>query len=182
MKGIIFRSFLEFAERELGDEFVDRMLDECPTQTSGAFTNVGTYPVEELLAMVQYVLDRHDLDASAMQCAFGSFTFDRLAERYPDIVDAYETAFECIFEVDQTIHQSVRKLYPDAELPNMEARISDDGRRMTMVYQSTRPFMHMAHGLIEGCLSHFDTEATITMTDQSDGAGTHAHFEIVRHE
>jgi hypothetical protein len=180
MKGIIFTSFIEFTERELGETLVDQMLTECPTGTDGAFTNVGTYPVEELLTMVEFVLPRHHLEPDALQRAFGAFTFDRLVQRYPEVVDSYENAFECIFEVDQTIHRNVRKLYPDAELPNMNARFSEDRRKLSLEYRSARPFMHVAQGLIEGCLAHFGEDATIHMTDHSEGAGTHAFFVLER--
>lgn len=182
MKGIIFTSFVEFADQQLGGEFVEQMLVELPLDSHGAYTNVGTYPVGELLEMVKYILARHDLDAAALQRAFGKFTFGKLAERYPELVAQYADGLQCIFEVDQNIHKSVRKLYPDAELPDLQARVSDDGRRLDLVYRSSRPFMHLAHGLIEGCLAHYGTPADITMEDHSNGTGTHASFVLRRND
>jgi hypothetical protein len=180
LKGIIFTSFMDFAEQQLGADFVDEMLDAVPLSTGGAYTNVGTYPTEELLAMVGYILERHDLDPAALQRSFGEFTFGVLVDRYTDLVDRFEDSFDCIYHVDQVIHKNVRKLYPDAELPDMQARLDDSGDRMTMEYRSVRPFMHLAQGLIDGCVAHYGNGVRVEMTDLSDGAGNHARFVLTR--
>lgn len=182
MKGIIFTSFVEFADQQLGSDFVEQMLFELPLATHGAYTNVGTYPVEELLEMVNYILAHHDLDGAVMQRAFGVFTFGKLAERYPELVAQYDDGLQCIFEVDQTIHKNVRKLYPDAELPDLKAAKTPDDQSLSLEYRSSRPFMHLAHGLIEGCLAHYGTSADITMQDHSNGTGTHASFVLRRND
>lgn len=180
MKGIIFTSFVEFAEQQLGADFVEEMLDALPLSTGGAYTNVGTYPTEELLDMVTYILDRHDLDPAAMQQAFGEYTFSVLVARYGELVEQFQDSFDCIYHVDQTIHKSVRKLYPDAELPDMNARLHDSRKRLTLEYRSVRPFMHLAHGLITGCINHYGDDVDVLMTDLSEGAGTHAQFTLTR--
>ncbi|MBT8049314.1 MAG: heme NO-binding domain-containing protein [Xanthomonadales bacterium] len=182
MKGIIFTSFIDFAEQQLGLEFVDEMLDTMPLSTGGAYTNVGTYPAQEMLDMVEYVLQRHDLDPAALQQAFGEHTFKVLTDRHGDLVESFKDSFDCIFHVDQTIHRNVLKLYPDAELPNMHAKLSDEGRRLTMEYRSERPLMHVAFGLINGCIKHFNDRVEVAMTDLSDGAGTHASFVLTRED
>lgn len=181
MKGIIFTSFVEFAEQQLGEDFVEEMLETLPLSTGGAYTNVGTYPTDELLNMVSFILERHEIDAAAMLQSFGEFTFAVLVDSYGSLVEGFKDSFDCIYNVDQTIHKSVRKLYPDAELPDMNARLSKSGQRLTLEYQSARPFMQLAHGLIMGCVNHYGDAVDVSMTDLSDGAGTHAEFVLKRH-
>jgi hypothetical protein len=181
MKGIIFTSFMEFSEQQLGLEFVEGMLDDLRFSSGGAYTNVGTYPTEELLEMVGYILERHDLDPAALQHAFGEHTFGTLVARYGKLVEQFQDSFDCIYNVDQTIHKNVRKLYPEAELPDMKASLSESGDQLTLEYSSVRPFMHLALGLIHGCIKHYGDAVEVHMTDLSDGAGTHAEFVLTRH-
>ena len=115
-----------------------------------------------------------------MQAELGRFTFNELARRYPQLLAKYATSFECIYEVDQTIHRNVRKLYPDAELPTINAQLDDSGETLRLAYESRRPLMHFARGLLHGCAEFFGEKIVVDMTDLSDGAGTVARFVIRR--
>ena len=180
MKGIIFTSFIDFVEEQFDATVVEDMLDGSELSTGGAYTIVGTYPSRELLDMAGFIIKRYDLEPSSFLQSLGEFTFGKLVGRYDTLVSEFRDSFDCIYHVDQTIHKNVRKLYPDAELPDMKARLSDDGNRLTLEYRSTRPFMFLAHGLITGCLKYYGDTAELTMTDRSDGAGTHAEFVLIR--
>ena len=180
MKGIIFSSFLDFVELQLGDDFLEEMIDASDLETNGAYTNVGTYPVEELVSMLEYILGKHDLDKNQLLKDFGSHTFGHLTNNYQHLVIDFKDAFDCIYNVDQTIHQNVLKLYPDAELPNMNAKFLDGGKQLYLEYKSTRPLMYVAYGLLDGCVKHFNNNVTIEMRDLSEGVGTHAEFYLTR--
>jgi len=180
MKGIIFSSFLDFVELQLGDDFLEEMIDASNLETDGAYTNVGTYPVEELVIMLEFILSKHDLDKDQLLKDFGCHTFGRLNKNYSHLVVDFKDAFDCIYNVDQTIHQNVLKLYPDAELPIMKAKFLEHGNKLHLVYESSRPFMYVAYGLLDGCIKHFDDTVTIEMQDLSNGAGTHAEFYLTR--
>ncbi|MBX2867597.1 MAG: heme NO-binding domain-containing protein [Acidiferrobacterales bacterium] len=180
MKGIIFSSFLDFVELQLGEDFLDEMIDASNLETNGAYTNVGTYPVEELVAMLQYILGKHDLDKNQLLKDFGGHTFSHLTKNYKHLVVDFVDAFDCIYNVDQTIHQNVLKLYPDAELPNMNATFLDEGKKLHLVYESSRPFMYVAYGLLDGCVKYYNDNVAIEMRDLSNGAGTHAEFYLIR--
>jgi len=182
MKGIIFSSFLDFVEQELGDDFLEELIDASELRTGGAYTNVGTYPVEELVTMLDYILDQHDLDRDQLLRSFGKHTFAHLVNNYKKLVVEFKDSFDCIYNVDQTIHQNVLKLYPDAELPNMNAKILDQGGSMHLEYSSSRPFMYVAYGLLEGCVEHFGDSVTVTMNDLSESKGTRAEFHLSRND
>lgn len=180
MKGLIFTSLIEYSEQTYGLEFVERMLGSLELSTAGAYTGVGTYPSGELLAMIDYLADHTDAENEELQADLGKFTFDALARRYPQLLATYSSSFECIYEVDQTIHRNVRKLYPDAELPNIGAQLDDGGNTLRLQYESRRPLMHFARGLLHGCAEFFDEEISVEMTDLSGGKGTLARFVIQR--
>ncbi|MBU6160417.1 MAG: heme NO-binding domain-containing protein, partial [Myxococcales bacterium] len=53
-----------------------------------------------------------------------------------------------------------------------------DGR-LLLEYQSNRGLWQFAHGLLEACLAHFGSGHRVgTITDLSEGAGTHVRFEL----
>jgi len=182
LKGIIFTSFVEFAEHQFGVEFVDEMFETVATSTSGAYTSVGTYSAEELLALIGFIQTRQDVDVAALTRAFGQYTFKVLVDHYSRLVSDFDDSFDCIYHVDQVIHKSVLKLYPDAELPNMNATLSDRGNQLMLEYRSSRPLMHVAHGLILGCVAHYGDSVDVHMNDLSNGTGTHAEFILTRHD
>jgi hypothetical protein len=62
----------------------------------------------------------------------------------------------------------VRKLYPDAELPQFEVR-RFGADCLEMIYRSTRPFADLAAGLIAGCVSHFQEEIAVERHLLTDG-------------
>jgi len=180
MKGVIFRSFLDFAEQEFGLEFVDSMIESVATNSAGAYANTGTYPAEELFGMVGFLVEAQNMDQSTLLRSFGEYTFGVLANRYADMIAGFSDTLDCVMNLDQTIHRNVLKLYPDAELPQMDAQHAAAPDALVLEYRSTRPLMHMAHGLLLGCVKHYGDSVEIQLRDKSGGVGNHAQFVLTR--
>lgn len=182
MKGMIFTGFLAFIEQKYGPDFLEEMLEAVPLSTGGAYTNIGNYSHVELLDMLQFVKAERSVELNAFVHEFGCALFAHLVESFPSMMERYSDSFQLIHELDQTIHKNVVKLYPEAEVPQMDARISDDGAILTLQYHSSRPFMYVALGLMDGCINHFGDSISIEMLDQSNGKGNHAQFILTRHD
>lgn len=180
MKGVIFTSFMDFAEKALGMDFVETMVDRLEPASGAVYTDVGTYSPDELMAMVGYILEETELEAEALSRDFGRHTFGHLVARYGYIIEGFRDTFDCVANLDETIHGNVRKLYPDASLPTMDARIADDGDSLVLHYQSTNPFMHVAHGLLLGCVEHYGDDVSVEIGDRFDGSGNRATFILRR--
>ncbi|HAW55542.1 MAG TPA: hypothetical protein DCX29_11710, partial [Hyphomonas sp.] len=52
MKGVVFRQFLEFAEKEFGEAKIDELLRTTDLESAGVYTNVGYYDHVEMLTLV----------------------------------------------------------------------------------------------------------------------------------
>ena len=65
------------------------------------------------------------------------------------------------------IHTEVRKLYPDAQLPQFDCTRSDDG--LKMLYSSPRHFGDLAEGLIKGAVAYFGGGIEVTRHPQPNG-------------
>lgn len=179
MKGIVFRTFLDFAEQQLGLAFIDQMIEDTQPESAGAYTNIGTYHHGEMLAYVSYISEHKNLDVTTLVRSFGSHLFAALHQKHSDMVDCYPDSFTCIEHLDETIHRNVRKIHPQSKTPKMRVECSPDRRTLTLHYQSARPFYELAYGLLDGCIRHYGEDIDITCHKTSDQQGS---FVLSRHD
>ena len=168
MKGVVFTEYLDFVASVAGDEVVDDMIDAADLPSGGVYTAVGKYDYREMVALVTELSKILDQPASDLVRAFGRHLFGRFAEGYPAFFEAPKDAFEFIETIEGHIHVEVRKLYPDAELPTLDARRVSDSR-LTVEYASCRPFGDLCIGLIEGCADHYGEKVTIQHAPRENG-------------
>ncbi len=157
MKGIIFREFIDFVEGSLGEDAVEDMIDLADVPSGAAYTMVGQYSWREMASLVSALSQISGHAPSALQTAFGRHLLGRLAERYPEFFETCDTTFDLLERVNSQIHVEVKKLYPDAELPTIEATPTEDGK-MQVVYTSCRPFGDLCVGMIHGTSDYFGEE------------------------
>lgn len=160
MKGLVFREFLGMVEKEFGYEIVDTIIEKSNLPSKGIYTNVGTYPHEEMFALVGELSKNLKIPADKLLFVFGKYIFTVFAKNYPNFFAEKTNSFELLADVEGTIHVEVLKLYPEAELPSFETQMVSE-KEMTMKYQSRRKLSDLAEGLISGCLEHFNEDATI---------------------
>lgn len=177
MKGLVFVELLSMAEKALGEEMVDEVLDACALSTDGAYSSVGNYPCSELVKLVGAFSDASGLPGDELQRLFGHWMMDRFRDSYPQFFENRADALEMLEAIEDEVHVEVRKLYPDAELPSFRTERLADGA-LRLVYASPRPLVAFCHGLIEACLTHFEQEAAIEVTDLTGDAAAKAEFTV----
>lgn len=168
MKGIVFREFIDFVEDQAGDDVVDAMIDKANPASGAAYTAVGKYDWREMVDLVKALSEIVDAPMPDLIRAFGRHLFGRLAANYPTFLEGQTDTFSFLETVEDKIHVEVLKLYPDAELPTLDAKRIDDGR-MVLGYSSCRPFGDLCVGMIEGCSDHFGEQFEIQSTNAVDG-------------
>ena len=85
---------------------------------------------------------------------FGRHLFSSLAKNYPHFFPDDIHFLDFLSGIHDYIHVEVRKLYPDAELPEFEVeREADD--QLVIIYKSTRHMEALAEGLMEAAAKHF---------------------------
>ena len=181
MKGLVFIELLKMAEGALGEATVDRVLDETPLKSGGAYTAVGYYDCAELILLVDAFSRETGIERPELERQFGHWVMDSFAAGYPDHFARHDTAFGMLEAIEDDIHLEVRKLYPDAELPSFSTlRVSATDLEMT--YKSDRPLAHFCYGLIEACLKKYGEPGTITMTDRTSVGSGDAVFFISKYQ
>ncbi len=177
MKGVVFTEFLEMVEQRFSLDAVDRILRQAAPSHGGTYTAVGTYPVEEMFALVTALAEVAKAPIPDLLFAFGEHLFGRFVVAHPAFFTGVGGPLDFLARVDSYIHIEVRKLYPDAELPKFDAtRVSE--RELTLVYHSRRRMSDLAHGLIAGCGKHFGVALQVEREDLSEGRGEDVKFTV----
>jgi hypothetical protein len=160
MKGIVFTEFLDMVEAQHSADMVDALIADAAPTNGGAYTAVGTYPAAEMGALVGALSRRSGVAAPELLRSFGRHVFGRFAVAYPTFFAGMDDVLEFLMRIESVIHIEVLKLYPDAELPTLEARRSGPGG-LQLTYRSPRCMADFAEGLIEGAAEHFEQPLAI---------------------
>jgi hypothetical protein len=179
MKGVVFTEFLEMVEARFSADMVDDIIDDAKLPHGGAYTAVGTYPHEEIVAMVVALSQRSGIAAGELLKVFGEHLFGRFVKGYPAFFDEATDAFTFLSGIEDIIHTEVRKLYPDAELPKFDVE-HHDPKRLVLLYDSRRHFEDLADGLMRGCIAHFGGDVAIARETIGDGAFRRERFTLTR--
>jgi hypothetical protein len=179
MKGVVFTEFLEMVEDRFSADMVDDIIDDADLPSGGAYTAVGTYPHEEMVALGVALSKRSGMAVPDLLRAFGQHLFGRFFAGYPAFFVNASDAFSFLGGIEDIIHAEVRKLYPDAELPRFDIERKDD-RQMVLVYDSRRHFEDLAEGLMQGCVAHFGGGIDIRREVVGEGDARKERFTLTR--
>jgi hypothetical protein len=161
MKGVVFTEFLDMVRDRYSDDLVDDMISDARLPHGGAYTSVGTYPHGEMVALVSSMSHRTGAAFAQLLEVFGEHLFGRFYSKYPAFMDSCPDALTFLMGIESIVHTEVRKLYPDAQLPDFETlRVAPD--RINMTYRSAHDFSALAVGLIQGCARHYRCELVVT--------------------
>jgi len=168
MKGLIFTEFLGLVEEKWDADMVDDIIDACDLPSGGAYTAVGNYDHQEIVALVVELSKRSGVEVPELQRIYGRHLFGKLAAGYPQFIGKTDSVLDFLEEVEHYIHVEVLKLYPDAHLPSFETtRHGPD--ILEMIYRSSRHLDDVCHGLIEGCMKYFHNEGSVERKPIEDG-------------
>lgn len=176
MRGIVFTELFNMVSQVMSEDMVDDIIDDCDLPNGGAYTQVGSYPHEEVLALVTALSARSGISVHDLSVAFGKHLFGVFVNSYSEIFTDYKNSLDFLESIDQRIHGEVRKLYPDAELPHFE--YERNGSNLSMRYISNRPFGSLCIGLVEGCKEHYGNDIEYTYQDSAPDNGANILFDI----
>ena len=176
MKGVVFTELMDLVEKEFGYEVVDQMIIDANLDNDGAFTAIGTYDHSDLVQMVVSLSQQTGIEFPVLVKLFGKHLFGVFAKKHIDKIAGMNSAFSVIENVENFIHVEVRKIYPDAQLPNFEYEYENDST-LIVKYRSERPFADLCEGLIEACIANFNDEIELERIDVAHN-GTAANFRL----
>lgn len=179
MKGVVFTEFLEMVEDNFSAEIADQIVEVSNLPSGGVYTAVGTYDHKEIVTLVQQLSAETNLGIDELLHSFGKHLFGRFVEGYPNFFEGEQDVFQFLQSVEEYIHVEVKKLYPDAELPSVIASL-ETPNHLKIVYRSDRNMGDLAHGLIDGCIKHFDEAIDVSRSQATAEAGHQTEFDLRR--
>lgn len=178
MKGLIFTEFLKMVEKRYSPEMADLILEESDLVSGGAYTSLGNYDYREMIELVQHLSKKTNVPIPDLMQAFGKYLFAQFIEKFPQFFLEVEDSFQFLSRVEDYIHIEVKKLYPEAQLPSFDYE-RPNPFSLKMTYRSKHPFADLAHGLIEGCVEHYQEQISIAREDLTSD-GTSASFTLIK--
>lgn len=179
MKGIVFTELIEMVENQFGIEMVDRIIQPNELVSKGIFTSVGTYPFSDLVAILGHLSQATGASITDLEKVFGQYLAGRFSKMYLPFFQRVNSVIELLHEVDTHIHIEVKKLYPDAELPQFET-VQKSENKIEMIYRSQRKMFPFAEGLIDATASYYKQEVKTKVIHWNlDGAEVHFEVEII---
>jgi hypothetical protein len=158
MKGIIFQLLEQVVDEEYGEDTWETVLDR--TGLDGAYTSLASYPDEDFSRLVDAAsFALHESPQSIVRW-FGRKAFPRLAAKYPHFMTPHRTTIPFLLTLNDIIHPEVRKIYPDADVPEFDF-VTPDDRTLVIGYTSQRRLCALAEGFIEGAAAHYGDLVTI---------------------
>jgi hypothetical protein len=168
MRGIIFRTYLNFIKDKYGYKTLDDILlkDEYPNK--GGFSSAGNYSSSYLMSLVSNTTYLFGNSTDRVLEAFGIYSFkfllDRFKKSYHGTNSPLHTnnAYNFLEELNIIHFDELRKIYPDARFPKFDIeRLSNE--HIVIEYSSNRNLPYFVYGLIKGCLKYFNDPSTLTM-------------------
>jgi hypothetical protein len=178
MKGIVFTEFLELVEDKFGYEMSDRIIGDSELPSGGVYTAVDTYHHSEMVQLVTHLSKHSQIPVDELLKVYGRHLFQRFSQGYGVFFQNVTDSFAFLEQIENYIHIEVRKLYPDAELPSIATQRIDDNT-LELIYTSERRMADFAHGLIEGCATHFNDSFAIDR-ENLEPSGKQVKFTIRR--
>lgn len=166
MKGIILSEFVEFIEENLGEDSAQYIIDSSGVKSGGAYSRVGLYDYQELLALLTQTVEHTSETAETLLQRFSDHLFMVFKRDYSGFFEGVGSAAEMLTQIDNHIHVEVKKLYPDAELPRFEYK--KEGAHLILTYESPRPLAGVAKALVSACLKFFGDNEALLNSDISD--------------
>lgn len=176
MKGMIFTEFLDLVEDKFGVEMVDAIISESNLKSKGIYTAIGTYDFSEMLQLLQRLNANSGIPIDDLLLLYGEHFFKVIQTNYKALLNTYKDPIEMLASIEDHIHVEVRKIYPDAELPEFIVQ-EKTKNALTMVYKSSRAMHYFGLGLMNKTFAHFNTSATI-ITEKIKEDGTEVKFVI----
>ena len=154
MKGLVFTEFLELVDEQFSFETCEQIIEMSDLPSGGIYTSVGTYPPQEMAALLSNLSEVTGIPPADLLKAFGRHMFKRFVASFPVFFEGITSSLEFLPLVDSYVHIEVQKLYPDAELPTFTCEMTTPGT-MVMTYRSRRNLPDFAEGMILECIDHF---------------------------
>jgi hypothetical protein len=149
VKGAIFKMFEDFVESTYGPDAFEDLLDTTELITAEPFVGPGTYPPEDLMALVGTATSAHEIGVEELLRAFGRHAFPALASSVSSLLEGIDHPLTFLAHLESVIHTEVRKLDPKASPARFS--VSEAGpTELLLHYRSPFGLFALVEGFLDG--------------------------------
>lgn len=178
MKGIVFNITEKFVCTTYGEELWFDTGDEVKLQIQEPFVGPGTYPDEDLVALILHVCKKTETPLSSFFKQLGAFTFSGLAGRNPEFLEGFNHPKSFLQSVNDIVHVEVNKLYNHAYFPTFKYE-DNYPNELIIIYHSKRKLYDFMDGLIQGVALHFNTTIRTSQRIFDENGEEFCEFNLV---
>jgi len=178
MNGLFFTEFMEMVETTWSFDMVDTLIDRSQVSSGGIYTAVGSYPHEEMVALIKALAEATETPTEQIERTFGNYLFNRFMHEYPRYFSGTRDSFAFLARINEIVNNIARKHFPEADPPTINVEQSPG--QLSLTYDSEPPFSHLAEGLIEGCITHFGGAEVLQPDLATNLAGAKTRFVLTR--
>lgn len=154
MHPLIHIGLKEYVEAQYGIERWIGFLEAAGVSTARPYVRVGTYPDEELTAIVAAIAEGTGTSLNEVLEQFGTALAPQLIAMYPRLVRPEWRSLDLLCYTEEAIHRIVRQGQLGARPPVVRCRrLAPDSLHLT--YESSRRLCPLAVGIMRGIGRHF---------------------------
>lgn len=168
MKGIVFTEFLDMVETVFSADMVDELIAATRPRSGGAYLPSSHYDHREIVDMVVTLSRITEQPVESLLYAFGQHLFGRFATRCPTYFEGTEDPLDFLQRIEHVIHSNARTNHPDADEVRFAFR-RQDASTLELEYLAPRGMGDLAHGLLDGCIEHFEQPVTVARRELANG-------------
>lgn len=144
--------------REHGEKTLEALLDAA--QVTGAYSSLGNYPDAEIGKLVAAASQALGVPPQDVVRWFSRKAIPLLARSYPQFFTPHQHTRDFLLTLNTTIHPVVRKLYPDALVPEFDFETPAPDV-LHLGYRSERRMCALAEGFVQGAADHFGEQVLL---------------------
>lgn len=178
MHGVIFTNFSELVIEKWGMETWNQLLEKTQPENQGAYVGTEQYQDAEMVDLVVALSEVSGVAVEDLLFAYGQYLYSKLANWAPSALEKINGFESMLLNIDSIIHAEVRRLYPNAYVPEILTEKHEDG--IKLIYTSKRRLTKVMEGLIHGGADFYGEKCeVIAMPEQDQGDSFHYLVKIL---
>lgn len=155
MLGMVFNALKTMLEEKVSADYAEEVFTAAKLEHDGHYEDKQTYPDSELGKILDVLAKETDHSLDSLMYDFGYFWFGHLVHSHGQMLAGREGLLELLEALDDDVHKEVKKLYPNASVPDFEV-MSRTEHGMRLRYHSPRDLVSLAEGMLDAGAAHFN--------------------------
>ncbi|WP_265109354.1 heme NO-binding domain-containing protein [Halosolutus halophilus] len=178
MHGIVHKTLKEYVVARTDDETWATVVDYAGVEQT-LYLPVSHYDDDEAEAILATVSEMAVQDRRAIERDFGRMLAPNLLQTFDAHIDT-DRGLEGVLTSIETTLDDIETATEEPSLPDVTGRPAPEADAVVVTYRThrNRDYCALAHGILEGIVTAFDADATVTKTACVDDGSEACRFRV----